>query len=256
MQMNEGYQLVSGNDEFNQRSSNVFSSLEHLERNHRRHESSKEGTNDVSVMKPDPEFVMLDHCKGRKRLRDECEETCFSKAVVQIDNFKKPFSKPPKLIPDYIKHPDKWTAYTLADVHDRDMSESTNTSVALKFINEHRKLANPDTHTKCELIGGHKFKTPVKQIDAQATGKHRENKFVMDECVVGQKSQEKQKLRELRKLPGAASDVIKLKFEEPVDETLEKDCVSPLTAVTSGEAMKFKSAKKKDRQIRSRVSDD
>lgn len=257
MQTNKGFQLVSDNDDFNQRSSDVFTSLQNLEDNHHR-ESSREDANDVSVMKPDPEFVMLDHCKGRKRLRDECEETCFSKAVARVDssNFKKPFSKPPKVIPDYLKHPDKWTAYTLGDVHDRDISESSNTSVALAFISERRKLVNPDTHTKCELIGGHQFKTPAKQMDINSTIKQGESKFIMDECVVGQKPQTKQKLREHLTPTRTASDVIKLTFEEPVDDVLEKDSVLPLAEVASAEAIKFKPAKKKDRQIRTRDSDD
>ena len=57
--------------------------------------------------------------------------------------FKQPQRRPPhrrgqNQIPDFKKHPDKYTHYSLGDVSEKDMSERSNSRAALAFLEERR----------------------------------------------------------------------------------------------------------------------
>ncbi|XP_014675185.1 PREDICTED: protein TSSC4-like isoform X2 [Priapulus caudatus] len=176
------YSLPSADDKFLSRTTDVFGCLQELEDKHKQVESSRE--KDDSLLKPEPEFPQLGSSGP--------------------SGFLSPHGRAPRSrnAPGFKKEPKKWTCYSLADVSNNDMSEATNTSAALGFLEEQRKLKNPDTHTKSELVGGHSFSKrkltecsadygdnePSSNITSEGSGK-----IIMPQCVVGRTKHHKPK---------------------------------------------------------------
>jgi Tumour suppressing sub-chromosomal transferable candidate 4 len=120
--------------------------------------------------------------------------------------FKRPEPPPPwrrggGRMPDHRRNPQGWTHYSLGDVSSDDMSDRTNTSTALSFLNELKK--RKDNEDDMDVDGKRQtlqFKRPVRKrnevevfrpsaerIDPQEP-QFRGSKRVMPEYVVGQKN--------------------------------------------------------------------
>lgn len=257
----------------------MFGCLQQYEDKHKEVELRQE--QDQTLVKPDPELELneVDLNPGRS----ESNQTDF-----QIPRNRAP---KPRNVPGYRKNPEKWTCYSLEDVSSADMSEATNTSAALAFLEERRKLKNCDTHTKCEVVGGHTFKKPIVSLNQQifcdtdtekqaSCGSKRkaDGKIVMPECVIGQAK----KIKATRSASEAKVQVsnvtevelsyIKKHDSEDKDE-LESDpdsvmcaaLVSPNTETVetsstemnpdSSVEVKFKSTKKRTRSTRCHKED-
>lgn len=107
---------------------------------------------------------------------------------------------PPRMAPDFQKNPHKWTKYSLEDVHLEDMSERSNTSAALSFLQELEDRKNIEKIEAVEqnskiifkkrikdpqsIISTSKVQTVERQNEKLA---FRGSKIVMPEYVVGQK---------------------------------------------------------------------
>lgn len=99
-----------------------------------------------------------------------------------------------KTVPDYIKNPQRWSHYSLADVSADQMSDSTNAATAYAFLQELE-----DKNIKAELVmeqdsNDGVFKKPTFNISAQLKKDQqakeekpvfKNNKLVMPEYVVG-----------------------------------------------------------------------
>lgn len=122
--------------------------------------------------------------------------------------FKRPEPPPPwrrggGRMPDHRRNPQGWTHYSLGDVSSDDMSDRTNTSTALSFLNELKKRKDTDDNEDGMEMDGKQqtlqFKRPVRKrnevevfrpsaerSDSQES-QFRGSKRVMPEYVVGQK---------------------------------------------------------------------
>lgn len=100
----------------------------------------------------------------------------------------------PKTLPGYVKNPQKWTHYTLADVTVDQMSEATNKATALALLKnlEEKELAEK---TQCSAVEPDILITkPSFHISATIKKDHieddnkisfKDNKVIMPEYVVG-----------------------------------------------------------------------
>ncbi|XP_034942804.1 protein TSSC4 [Chelonus insularis] len=132
-------------------------------------------------------------------------------------------------IPDYHKHPHKWTKYSLEDVQNNDMTDNTNTNVALSFLQELRarnsqceendikmsidEQTENDVSTSSDSIKSTPivFKKPFpkrneqKQVTVPADNKSsvfKGSKVILPEYVVG----ERPKINKTKKPKKIASD--------------------------------------------------
>lgn len=150
-----------------------------------------------------------DQDNPRKRSREQTKETKPFRGQESL--FKRPEPPPPwrrggGRMPDHRRNPQGWTHYSLGDVSSDDMSDRTNTSTALSFLNELKKRKDGDDYDdEDEMDVDEKqqslqFKRPVKKLndvevfhpsaersDSQGPT-FRGSKRVMPEYVVGQKS--------------------------------------------------------------------
>lgn len=169
------FSLRSGTDSFVSRSLDVFASLGALEDKHAaflKATASSRDKDDTGLIKHDPgdeddDFSAHtgrkseDSCTEGSRRRQHLSETRESDYEPRSHsrspnrsgdmdaersrdwNFKRPSRPPQKLnrqqVPDFKKHPEKYTHYTLEDISDKDMSERTNQRAAYEFL-EGRKL--------------------------------------------------------------------------------------------------------------------
>lgn len=137
--------------------------------------------------------------------------------------FKRPEVPPPwqgRKMPDHKKNPQKWTRYSLGDVSQDDMSDTTNTSTALSFLSELRKRKetsgpmddDDDEREETRSQGSIVFKRPntsrraVVEIDDQPVDRlessgpvFRGSKRVMPEYIVGQGSKRSSKKKDDKK---------------------------------------------------------
>lgn len=108
-------------------------------------------------------------------------------------------------MPDHRRNPHGWTHYSLGDVSSDDMSDRTNTSTALSFLNELKKRKESDDFDSEDMDVDEKrqnlqFKKPTRKRNevevfrpsaerSESQGpQFRGSKRVMPEYVVGQKS--------------------------------------------------------------------
>lgn len=140
--------------------------------------------------------------------------------------------------PDYKMNPKKWTKYSLEDVDNEDMTESSNTKAAFAFLEERRKLregemkveaVNTD-NTSCSK-GIFTFKKPVKN-------ENKKGKSSVSSKISNQ-------------LLNSKEDDISAGVGEEEDNKMEE-----MTEKVQEEKVTFKSLKKSKRSIRSRDTDD
>lgn len=140
--------------------------------------------------------------------------------------------------PDYKMNPEKWTKYSLEDVDNEDMTESSNTKAAFAFLEERRKLregemkveaVNTD-NTSCSK-GIFTFKKPVKN-------ENKKGKSSVSSKISNQ-------------LLNSKDDEISAGVGEEEDNKMEEK-----TEKVQEEKVTFKSLKKSKRSIRSRDTDD
>ena len=133
--------------------------------------------------------------------------------------------------PDYKTNPGKWTKYSLEDVGNEDMSESSNTRAAFAFLEERRKLregemkieaVNTDD-TSCSK-GIFTFKKPVK-----------------NDCKTEKK---------------LMSSKVGIQLPDSKEEEQEENVMSEEMTEKVPEKVSFKSLKKSKRSIRSRETED
>ncbi|KAJ3661795.1 hypothetical protein Zmor_006179 [Zophobas morio] len=101
-----------------------------------------------------------------------------------------------RTIPDFKKNPHKWTKYSLADVKDEDMSDSSNTKTALSFLNELKSRSVEDMRDADEepkKIVFKKFTPETGSSKLEVKASFRSSKRVMPEYVVGEKINKRKK---------------------------------------------------------------
>ncbi|KAH9495007.1 hypothetical protein Btru_018409 [Bulinus truncatus] len=164
------YNFQTGSDSFISRSKDVFASLGVLEEKHAAFLKSKVLSHkEPELMKEDPEdevdetacdvttskerfireqrsrlgqtrdsdFEPRSHSRSPNRhsIRDVNEKSQRNESGV----FKRPHKLPSQHhIPDFKRHPEKYTCYTLSDVSEKDLSEKSNQKAAFDFLQERR----------------------------------------------------------------------------------------------------------------------
>ncbi|XP_041987951.1 protein TSSC4 [Aricia agestis] len=128
-----------------------------------------------------------------------------------------------KTIPDYMKNPQKWVYYSLADVTPEQMSDRTNTATALALMKQLEEKESQDTIAEVTDETGAVFKKPtfkisktIKQptevIESPAEENSvvfKSNKIVMPEYVVGvTKKKDKPKVKKTPKDESAKSTLV------------------------------------------------
>jgi Tumour suppressing sub-chromosomal transferable candidate 4 len=184
-----------------------------------------------------------DQDSPRKRSRETRETKQFRG---QESLFKRPEPPPPwrrggGRMPDHKRNPQGWTRYSLGDVSSDDMSDRTNTSTALSFLNELKKRKDRDEYDDEDKMDvdekrqSLQFKRPARKqnevevfcpsaerSDSQGP-QFRGSKRVMPEYVVGQKSGKSVKRGDV-KVKKDAQNTREMKLSHLVDsEELEED---------------------------------
>lgn len=179
------------NTDFVNRQKSVFGDLDALVKNSERH---------VNALNPSKRNLSeTEERKLIKRQRSDMREFRGQESI-----FKRPEAPAPsrfmKSIPDFQKHPDKWTKYTLSDVSQDDMSEKSNTAAAMSFLRELKAKKDAeamDMDGETKTITFKKPSSYVKsnpesdnEMDLQSTS-FKSSKVVMPEYVVGEKKKPK-----------------------------------------------------------------
>ncbi|XP_013088596.2 protein TSSC4-like isoform X2 [Biomphalaria glabrata] len=162
------FSIQTGTDSFVSRSNDVFASLGVLEEKHSAFLKAKIlGKDDPDLMKDDPEDEDTCTAAEKERLNREqrlklgltrdsdFEPRSHSRSPnrdskKKSDNgeqyregclFKRP-GRPPRqpYVPDFKRHPERYTCYTLSDVSESQMSEKSNQGAAFAFLEEQRLL--------------------------------------------------------------------------------------------------------------------
>ncbi|KAF4519808.1 hypothetical protein B566_EDAN006822 [Ephemera danica] len=140
-----------------------------------------------------------------------------------------------KRIPDHRKNPHKWTKYSLGDVSPDDMSDKTNTSTALSFLNELQKRKELSKRSSEKMEEDSKnvtsqvvFKKPTKlkcpQEENPESSTFRGSKRIMPEYVVGQgKGTNKRNSQTQNKKDKSAKSELALDHLLEFDEELDSD---------------------------------
>lgn len=95
-------------------------------------------------------------CSGRREYQDnQSSDTSRTsrddenRPKSQSFHFRRPRGRAParqqNRAPDFSKHPERWTYYSLEDVEGEDMSESSNKRAAFDFLEERRKLREQES---------------------------------------------------------------------------------------------------------------
>jgi len=159
------FSLNTQSSSFASRTNDVFANLGTLEKKHSAFVKTQVSTDNEGILKADPDEDIDDRqladCRGsrstdmhfRSSLSDTRDQDVERRSRSLSDDrsglrgcgsrggFRPPRGAPPrpKRVPDYKKHPDRWTCYSLEDVPDQDMSNRTNTKAALEFLEKRRK---------------------------------------------------------------------------------------------------------------------
>ncbi|CAH1112163.1 unnamed protein product [Psylliodes chrysocephalus] len=193
MSKNDEFTLKSASADFNLRQKSVFDQLYALEND--RHNTPR--LNEVEVqMDVDDEEDTSPNISNPRSQRSMTKRLRGKESI-----FKKPQNPVPKnyinRIPDFKKHPHKWTRYTLDDVE--DVSDKSNTKAALSFLqelNERKLVDNSFEEDKVDLSKKIVFKKQNKFEETRPTvledpekveAGFRSSKVIMPEYVVGQK---------------------------------------------------------------------
>lgn len=192
------FNLKSTNSAFSQRQRDIFDQLRILENNRKNLGSNNDEAMETSqAPKIKSQRTVTKHFRGKESI------------------FKQPQDRAPRNfirnIPDFKKHPHKWTKYSLSDVKDEDISERGNTKAALSFLNELKQrrefeIQNESDEESKKII----FNRPkshsitIKCDKEELKPNFQSSKVVMPEYVVGQrvkkqKSRNKEGIKEKKK---------------------------------------------------------
>jgi len=163
------FTLNAQSSSFASRSNDIFANLGTLEKKHSAFVKSQESSHDSDLEKDDPcendggdssrfEYNSRALCssssreksfRSRSRLGDTRDQDVESRSRNSSndrgsgsrDGFRAPNRPPPrsKGVPDFKKHPERWTCYSLDDVPNSDMSDRSTKNAALEFLEERRK---------------------------------------------------------------------------------------------------------------------
>ncbi|XP_018330983.1 protein TSSC4 [Agrilus planipennis] len=178
-----GFNVSSANESFNNRQKNIFSQLDLIEK-----ESKNLLQNAIELMdtndKIDQNLVNEDFNYIAKPRHFRGKESIFKKPHSPF-NQRLQFSK----IPDFKKNPHKWTKYTLSDITAEDMSEKSNTSAAMSFLEDMENRKQVEVNE--EKLSGERIKfNKSKSHKTDADTKESKtifvsSKLIMPEYVVG-----------------------------------------------------------------------
>lgn len=167
---------------FHERQKSLFNHLKDAEDQYSFCKTNKART----VQDPGTIDVRLYRQRRREMKQFKGKESIFKKPQ---DNLKDCLKA--RKIPDYMKHPEKWVYYSLADVTPDQMSDATNTATAQTFLREMEERADGDKDKDSDDFV---FKKPTFYISSAYKKdsnkplpkvKIENNKVIMPEYVVG-----------------------------------------------------------------------
>lgn len=140
----EDFKLKGNNESFCSRLNSVFDGLTPIEKQHREWETMQ-SSKCRNWLKPDPESLEdVEFSPNDKFVRPRG----FAPKKRKVDN---------KSMPGFKRHPDKWIKYSLTDVSSFEMSDESNSQVALSFLKQLKK----------EKSKGENEKLPVADVNAK-----------------------------------------------------------------------------------------
>lgn len=98
-------------------------------------------------------------------------------------------------VPDHHKNPHKYTKYSLADVGNDQLSDRANSQAAFAFLRAKEEARRAAEGMEEEESEGKKiaFKKPVRRMEVKEVAPKATDKYVMPECVVGQKKKKEKR---------------------------------------------------------------
>jgi hypothetical protein len=219
----EGEFKLHGTDNiFKQKSNDIFGCLDVIEA---KHTAVQKAQKNDDVVKDD--IPLDDHHIPKKRSLPDKE--------YGSEKFKKPRIPYPrgKKIPDHKANPQNYTFYNLSDVDNSKMSDSSNRSAALSFLNDLRKNKNQlqEQEEKVTLSEKIVFKKPSSSegMETETSEPNKSHvlggKVIMPEYSIGSKKSIR-KSKEASNKQGNNSNNIKLgHLEEDGAEKQEEDVV-------------------------------
>lgn len=247
---------ANSNNEFVERSKDVFAGLDEAEVKH-------------------SDFIISQGSSGENSSNHKSDPTVAPEELDARHKFKRPVNRRFKgrsnrqHVPGYKSDPSKWKKHSLADVS--DMSDSSNTKAALSFLNE-LQAKNPENKpgasddsiiedAAAKHIVFHKPK-PLSTLDAKQNVTCRGSTVCMPEYAVGEKMQKKSK--KTAGIEGSCEQKMDLDcqrsfgdgniLEDSTSECAEADSANPKD---STEAVTFKKkGKKVHRSLRKRDDQD
>jgi len=270
------FSLNSQNGVFAGRINDVFGNLDTLEKKHAAFVESNNGDSEsklrnASILKPDPE----DECEIDSSKTKDVQQSrhsvsfpksdymCKSQKLSKVSNsnstsddkaesFRIPKRKPhrPRYrgVPDYKKNPDRWTCYSLDDVHENDMSERSNKRAALAFLEERRQEREkhegvPEEKVKFDVGLGACSQGKIEFNKSKGKGRKNDTGSVIDQQVKTDENQTTQR--------STLKNIIESDENDLNEQSMHIDKED--TAVKSD--FKFKSKKFVKRSIRKRGDD-
>ncbi|XP_046583157.1 protein TSSC4-like isoform X2 [Haliotis rubra] len=250
------FQLSNSTDRFADKTKNVFGYLSVLEVKHEEHQKAHQTSYD-DLLKKDPNeddtrtIEKTAKYKHHEEQHDLHKDKPYNRS--QHRSYGRPwrtqgqdrdFKCPSKSFsrrrghrhnaPDYKLHPDRWTAYSLDDVSNSDMSDSSNAQAAFKFLDERKKIRELEAHSEGDAPA---------DLDETACSKMA-IKFVRRQDRKGQKINSQSCSTSSQK-EVALPDVEEIENEDDVAEVGEKDM---------NEKVSFKRKRGNKKNFRSRTS--
>ncbi|ESP00793.1 hypothetical protein LOTGIDRAFT_238486 [Lottia gigantea] len=270
------FELEAAGNDFKSKSKDIFGVLQTLEDKHSAVETARKKSlgdrDEETLWKNDP----LEDVEIRKGNLERSSD--FRKDDRKQDGFRKPYNRPPShrkykkpVIPEYRKHPEKYTCYSLGDVSSNDMSDASNSRAAFDFLDERKKLreqrergsdeeeAKVDfTETACSK-GAFTFKKQNKKVEWDIDSKTSKptEKVGLDMNSKISKPTEKVGLDMNSKISKSTEKSF-VKVSE-VDQDLDISVSSDVTEEikdNNSESTSFKRRKTKQRNIRVRENED
>lgn len=185
MSSRQSFQLASTHKSFNDKQKDLFKELDKVTVLLPQDTEAK-----IQVDGRDNKF----HYPSLKQLRGK--ESIFKRPEIPLRR-----CLPRSKIPDFQKHPDKWTKYSLHDVKDEDMSELSNKKAALSFLKELENRTITDENAMDSFPNKITFQKSMlisNIVDSESKYTFRNSKLVMPEYSVGQKIKKEKKNKEKR----------------------------------------------------------
>ncbi|GJQ70828.1 hypothetical protein Trydic_g754 [Trypoxylus dichotomus] len=190
MNCQQSFKLTSTHKNFNDKQKDLFKELDKVNVM-----LSQSRTSDVGDKKRSATSTLMQ--PSLKHLRGK--ESIFKRPEIPLKR-----CLPSSKIPDFQKHPHKWTKYTLDDVKDEDISEIGNKRTAYAFLKELENRSSSKILDTMEIpptkITFQKSQL-ILSVDKEEKIAFKNSKVVMPEYVVGQKMKRERKNREKRISP-------------------------------------------------------